>query len=107
VGRARLAYDLLVDVEVGFQPSGRQVLVPQGTTIIEAAQQVGLPVASGCGAHGLCARCGVTVLSGEDLVSEETPAEAEAKRLNRIDSSQRLSCMTTITGDIEVTASYW
>jgi uncharacterized 2Fe-2S/4Fe-4S cluster protein (DUF4445 family) len=107
VGRARLAYDPPVDVEVSFQPSGKQVRVPKGTTLLEAARQVGLPVASGCGAHGLCARCGVTLLSGEDSVSEETSAEAEAKRVNRVDSSQRLSCMTAVTGDIEITASYW
>lgn len=81
--------------------------VPKGTTLLEAARQAGLPIASGCGAHGLCGRCGVTVLSGEEQVSEETPAEAEAKQVNRIDSSQRLSCMSKVTGDIEITASYW
>jgi 2Fe-2S ferredoxin len=96
-----------VDAEVSFQPSGKQVRVPQGTTLLQAARQVGLPVASGCGAHGLCARCGVTVLGGADSVSPETPAEAEAKHVNRIDSSQRLSCMATICGDVEITASYW
>lgn len=81
--------------------------MPAGTTILDAARRVGLPVASGCAAHGLCARCGVTVLAGEAGISQETPGETEAKQLNRVDESQRLSCMTTISGDVEITASYW
>jgi 2Fe-2S ferredoxin len=96
-----------VDAEVTFQPSGKQVRVPAGTTVLDAARRVGLPVASGCAANGLCARCGVTVLTGETGVSQESPGEAEAKRLNRVDESQRLSCMTEISGDVEITASYW
>lgn len=107
VDRARLAYSPPVDAEVTFRPSGKQVRVPTGTTILDAARRVGLPVASGCAANGLCGRCGVTVLAGASAVSTETSGEAEAKSLNRVDPSQRLSCMTTISGDVEITASYW
>jgi len=49
----------------------------------------------------------MTVLVGVSAVSPETPGESEAKRLNRVDELQRLSCMTTISGDVEITASYW
>jgi uncharacterized 2Fe-2S/4Fe-4S cluster protein (DUF4445 family) len=107
VDRARLAYSPPVDAEVTFRPSGKQVRVPVGTTILDAARRVGLPVASACAAHGLCGRCGVTVLSGASRVSAETPRETEAKRANRTEAKQRLSCMTTISGDVEITASYW
>ena len=107
VARARLAYDPPVDAEVSFQPTGKRVRVPVGTTILEAARRVGLPVASGCAAHGLCARCGVTILAGADSVSTQTPEEAQCKQVNRIDPEQRLSCMVEISGDVEITATYW
>jgi len=103
--RTTLAYS--PPVEVTFRPSGERVRVPAGTTLLEAARLAGLPVASACGAHGLCARCGVTLVSGADRVSEETDDEREAKRLNRVDADQRLSCMTRISGNVEITATYW
>jgi len=94
-------------VRVTFRPSGKQVRVPAGTTLLEAARKAGLPVGSACGAHGLCARCGVVLIGGAGGVSEETDREREAKRVNRVDAEQRLSCMTTVEGDVEITATYW
>jgi uncharacterized 2Fe-2S/4Fe-4S cluster protein (DUF4445 family) len=96
-----------VDVEVRFQPNGKRVRVPPGTLILDAARRAGLPVASACGANGLCARCGVRVLAGRECVSAETPDEMLAKAINRVDPSERLSCMVTVTGDVQVTSSYW
>jgi uncharacterized 2Fe-2S/4Fe-4S cluster protein (DUF4445 family) len=102
-----------VNVEVRFQPSkkagkaGKRVFVPPGTLILDAARQAGMPMASACGANGLCARCGVNVLDGAEWISSETPDEVEAKKANRIDPSQRLSCRVTVSGDVKITAPYW
>ena len=79
----------------------------QGTTLLEAARQAGLPMASACGADGVCGRCGVTVLAGADAVSPETENEAEVKRRNRIEPSQRLACRAQVNASVEITASYW
>lgn len=103
----RLAYAPPMEAEVRFQPSGRSVRVPAGTTLLDAAQQAGLPMASACGADGICGRCGVTLLSGGESVSPETDNEAEVKRRNRIESSQRLACRAAVAGAVEITASYW
>jgi len=86
---------------------GRWVRVPCGTRIVDAVRQAGLPIASTCGDGGLCARCGVTILSGRTSVSPETAEETRAKRFNRIDPEQRLSCMATLSGDVRITTSYW
>jgi len=86
---------------------GKRVRVPCGTRIVDAVRQAGLPIASACGAGGLCARCGVRILSGNASVSPETPEEIRAKRFNRVDPEQRLSCMATISGDVKITTSYW
>jgi ferredoxin len=83
------------------------VRVPCGTRLVEAVRRAGLPIASACGAAGLCARCDVRILSGEASVSSETPEETRAKRANRIDPEHRLSCMAAVFGDVKVTASYW
>lgn len=94
--------------QVSFQPSGRAVEVPAGSTLLEAALAAGLPIARACGADGLCGRCGVRVLAGAGTgVDAASDAEAATRRRNRLDPELRLACLARVLGDIEVTASYW
>lgn len=96
-----------MNVLVRFEPSHRTVEVPAGTSLLEAARQGGLPVASACGAEGLCARCGLTILAGGDEVPPESERERDVKRRNRIDASLRLACYVGVVGDMTVTAPNW
>jgi ferredoxin len=96
-----------VGARVRFEPSGRTLRVPRGTLLVEAARRAGLPIASACGADGLCARCGVRVLAGAGALSPESEAERLRKRRNRVDPALRLACRAAILGDVEVTAAYW
>jgi ferredoxin len=87
-----------------FRPSekpGKSVRVPIGTT------QAGLPVASACGADGLCGRCGMRVLSGAEALAPEGESESRVKGANRVDPIERLACRVAPSGDVEVTARYW
>jgi adenylate cyclase len=96
-----------MDAEIFFVPSDKRVRVTPGTPLLEAAQRAGLPIASGCAANGLCARCGIHVIAGGSSLSDETHTESEAKRRSRIDPELRLACMTTVSGDVTITATYW
>ena len=90
-----------------FRPSGRSVSVLPGTTLLEAARRAELPVASACGADGLCGRCGMRILSGGESLPPEDDREARVKRMNRVDPTERLACRVAQTRDVEVTARYW
>jgi 2Fe-2S ferredoxin len=93
---------------VSFQPSGRSVEVPAGSTLLDAVLAAGLPIARACGSDGLCARCGVRVLAGAKTgVDEEGDDETTTRRRNRLDPALRLACRARVHGDVEVTASYW
>jgi len=111
--RATLLYARSVDAAprpdplVRFHPSGRALRVAPGTTLLEAARRAGVPMASACGADGICARCGVRVLAGALALSPETEQEERQKRRNRIDPALRLACRARALGDVEVTAGYW
>ena len=96
-----------MDARIYFLPSQRTVSVATGTTLLAAAREAGLPVASACGADGICGRCGMTVVSGTDALSRESDDEVRAKRMNRVDANERLACRARIGGDLAVTASYW
>jgi ferredoxin len=94
-------------VTVRFEPSGREVRVLRGTTLLEAARSAGLPLASACGADGLCARCGLEILDGAAALDIESEDERRSKRRNRVDPRQRLACRVILSADARVRASYW
>jgi adenylate cyclase len=100
---------MLVPVEhtVRFLPSQRSTRMPAGATVLEAAREVGLPMAQACGADGICARCGVRVLIGAETLPPESATEADLKRRNRVDPELRLACHLPLQGDLVVSAAYW
>jgi 2Fe-2S ferredoxin len=107
-GNRLLAYAFSsMQCEVRFLPSNRSVRVARGTSLLEAARQAGLPVARSCAGEGVCARCGVQIVAGaEDLVAEST-GETHAKRRNRVDAGDRLSCQLRLERDLTVSARNW
>ncbi|MCP5058916.1 MAG: (2Fe-2S)-binding protein [bacterium] len=83
------------------------IALAAGKTLMDAAHDAGLPIASACGGDRLCARCGLQILEGSENVSAESATEAELKLRNRIEPALRLACLARIAGPVEVTASYW
>jgi ferredoxin len=96
-----------VQVTVRFEPAGIEVRVARGSTLLDAARRAGLPLASACGAEGLCARCGLEVLEGAEALGAEGEDERRSKQRNRIDPRQRLACRAVLGADARVRASYW
>ncbi len=88
-------------------PSARDVEMPAGTTLLDAAIAAGLPIARSCGAEGVCSKCALRILDGGENLSPELPDEARIKQRNRIDPEDRLACRAEIRGDVTATASYW
>jgi len=41
-------------IVVVFEPSGLRVAIDSGTTVLEAAREVGLHISSECGGRGTC-----------------------------------------------------
>jgi 2Fe-2S ferredoxin len=94
-------------VRVRFLPSGAEVLVEAGASLHDAARRAGLPIASACGADGICGRCVVMCVHGAEQLPVETRAESELKARNRVDARYRLACRVAPRGDVTVTAPYW
>ena len=92
---------------VRFLPSGLEVETPPGTTLLDAAIAVGLPIARSCGAEGVCSKCALRVVDGAAHLSAELPDETRIKNRNRVDAELRLACRSEICGDVTVSASYW
>jgi uncharacterized 2Fe-2S/4Fe-4S cluster protein (DUF4445 family) len=80
--------------QVTFSPSGRSTLVPDGATILQAAQLASEPLRAECGGRGACGRCLVRVLEG---------AIPEYRVLHRESGyAQALACLTPVHGPLTV-----
>ena len=83
---------------IRFQPSQIVVRVEEGSTVWDAARQVGLLLEMPCNGAGSCAKCRVKVLSGRS-----DPRDSE-HRLAREELAQgwRLACKTLVVDSLEV-----
>lgn len=87
-------------IEIAFEPSGRRVLVAPGTTVMQAAQQGGVSLASDCGGRGTCGRCRVRLLDGE--VSPAGEDEQAWLTLRELQDGHRLACCCHLRSDAVV-----
>lgn len=92
---------------IHFLPGGHEVRIAPGATLHDAARAAGLPIASACGADGICGRCGVLVLEGAERLPPESPDEARVKRRNRVPAEERLACRVAPRGDVTIRTGYW
>src|SRR4051812_50173171 len=51
-------------VQLSFSPAGRDVRVPTGVSVFDAASWNGIAIDSTCGGHGTCKKCKIQVLGG-------------------------------------------
>ena len=94
-----------------FTPSGRRGQFPLGTPVLQAAQELGVDIASICGGRGLCGRCRVVCSEGDfpkhgivstpEHLSPSGAVEAGyAERNLPLAPGHRLSCQAGIQGDL-------
>ncbi|MCP4167219.1 MAG: DUF4445 domain-containing protein [Chloroflexi bacterium] len=99
--------------KVVLQPTGRSGLVAEGTTLLEAARQLGVGIEAICGGHETCNKCMVQVEEGlfakhdiHSSASHLTPiSERERAFLQRGDMppGYRFSCTAKVMGDVLLT----
>ncbi len=84
---------------VTFQPEGREVLVLEGTAIVEAAGQAGITLNTPCGGQGTCGKCRV-IVHGD----APAPCVAGKKHLQADEISRgiRLACQMRVDRDMTV-----
>ena len=100
------------DPLVLFMPSGKRGRFARGTTVLEAARQLGVYVESVCGGRATCGRCQIEVqeghfakhkiVSSNDHISPKGAKEERYERVRGLPAGRRLSCSATIEGDLVV-----
>lgn len=94
----------MTEPRITFQPSGRALHVPAGTTILEAAIRAGVPIEAACGSGMICGKCKVRVVSG----NAKAPGGTRSLSATAQAEGWRLACATKIENDlvVEVPASH-
>jgi 2Fe-2S ferredoxin len=92
---------------ITFLKSGKTVHVPNQSNLMQSLLDAGMPVASSCGGDGVCGKCHVKIIKGQENLSEETQEERELKEIHDVPKTDRISCQTKILGDVVLDTTYW
>ncbi|MEK9784782.1 MAG: ASKHA domain-containing protein [Gammaproteobacteria bacterium] len=97
------------DLLVVFTPSGRRGRVPHGTTVLQAARDLGVDLDSVCGGRAICGRCQVRLSEGSfpkhgiesrsDSLSAFGENEIEFDKTEGLAAGRRLGCSAKLIGD--------
>jgi uncharacterized 2Fe-2S/4Fe-4S cluster protein (DUF4445 family) len=82
---------------IRFLPIGKEIRVPEGTLINDAAHQAGIMIDLPCGGKGTCGKCIVRVSQGT-VASKPTSQSIDA----RTASGLMLACQSSINTDVTV-----
>ena len=84
-------------VSIEFRPHDKVTRVPSGMTIFNAANWIGLPIDSTCGAKGTCGKCKVRILHGNNGA---TAADRRIFSEEELADGWRLSCRSEANSDV-------
>ena len=100
------------DVLVVFTPSGKRGRVSRGTTVLQAARDLGVDLDSVCGGRAICGRCQVTLSEG---AFPKHGIESRAAHLSGLGENEvaydevdglaegrRLGCSARLLGDVVI-----
>ncbi|HVQ88022.1 MAG TPA: ASKHA domain-containing protein [Actinomycetes bacterium] len=86
-------------VQLSFTPSGKQIRVPAGVAVFDAASWNGIPIDSTCGGHGTCKKCKVRVVEGAVPVQR---LDIRAFDADQLADGWRLACIALANTDLTV-----
>ena len=100
-------------VSVVFTPSGKRGSFTRGTSVLQAARELGVDLDSVCGGRGLCGRCQILCSTGEyakhkitskaEHLSASTRSEVRYQRINgAFVTGHRLGCQSQLLGDVVI-----
>ncbi len=100
------------EATVLFMPSGIRGQIDVGTTVLQAAQRLGVDLESVCGGQGKCRRCQVlpqlgefpkhNIVSAASHLSELTDTEHHHIHKKWLEQGKRLACNACILGDLVI-----
>ena len=86
-------------VHLHFTPLGRDVRVPPGVSVFDAASWNGIAIDSTCGGHGTCKKCKVQIVGGSVPIAR---LDVRSFTSTQLEQGWRLACLAQATTDLSV-----
>lgn len=93
--------------KISFTKQRAPIEVSMGANLMQSLLEAGIPVASSCFGDGVCGKCRLDVTAGMEHLAAAGETERFLIQTKNLTANQRISCQTTVMGDITVDASYW
>lgn len=84
-----------------------EILVENGTLLMKALLDAGIPVASSCGGDAVCCKCLLKIVAGAENLSAPNREEEFLREQKGFAADERVSCQVLVLGDVTVDARYW
>jgi uncharacterized 2Fe-2S/4Fe-4S cluster protein (DUF4445 family) len=98
-GPGSVSHDGSGRVQLAFTPSGRDVRVPAGVSVFDAASWNGIAIDSTCGGHGTCKKCKIQVVGGSVPVHR---LDVRSFTPDQLAAGWRLACLAQATADLKI-----
>jgi len=85
-----------------FEPISKHMKIPSGQTIYQAVQKLGHTLTTVCGGNGICGKCKVIIIEGNDNLNSVTETERKFLSDKLIEQGYRLACRSIISGDVRI-----
>jgi len=89
-----------IDYTINFQPVGRRIIVKKGQSLLNAAQDGGIALASICGGVGICDSCKIRLING--ILTEPSLEEKALYSNNELEFGFRLACQSYPLSDLTI-----
>lgn len=92
---------------VQFKPKGKQVFVPAGTILLQAAVDSGVKIRHTCGGQATCGTCRVLIEEGLDNLTPVVRREIDLLGEERLEKGYRLACQSKVKGPVKAQIPNW
>ncbi len=86
-------------VRLHFTPADREVRVPPGVSVFDAASWNGIAIDSTCGGHGTCKKCKIQIVNGNVPISR---LDVRSFTADQLQGGWRLACLAQATADLTI-----
>jgi uncharacterized 2Fe-2S/4Fe-4S cluster protein (DUF4445 family) len=86
-------------VRISFTPADREIRIPPGVTVFDAASWNGIAIDSTCGGHGTCKKCKIQVTGGSVPINR---LDQRAFTADQLRAGWRLACLVQPAHDVTV-----
>src|SRR3954454_3528464 len=91
-------------VQLSFSPAGRDVRVPVGVSVFDAASWNGIAIDSTCRGHGTCNKCKIQVLEDAGATVPLHGLDARSFPEDKLETAWRLACLARPTQPLKIQA---